>query len=422
LDRIKLVARLSATSSGSMPDQQPQIPTAPSPTAEPRRRPPLIILILVAAMGPLALQILVPSMPGLVEVFGVPYHAVQLSLMLFLIGLAIAQLIYGPLSDRFGRRPVMLAGIGIYLAGTLVCLLSTGIEILLIGRVLQAVGGCAGMVLSRAIIRDLYERDRAASMIAYVTVAMVVAPMVAPIIGGYLDAWFGWHAVFVFVLVYGVIVLASCLVGLHETLKSHRALSHLSDFVAAFGHLLRSRKFLGYSLQVAFTSGTFFSFLGGAAYVVVEILDGTAVDYGLWFLFISAGYMSGNFIAGRVTPRLGSDHMISLGTTCSLAGTLILLVVLLAGGLTVASLFMVSCIVSFGNGFAMPNGFAGAVSVDPSRAGAASGLAGFMQMTISAAMMRLVGVWLDDTALPMVAMMVAGSTLAFAVHRWGMKR
>jgi DHA1 family bicyclomycin/chloramphenicol resistance-like MFS transporter len=342
--------------------------------------------------------------------------------MLFLIGLAIAQLVYGPVSDRFGRRPVMLVGIGIYLAGTLVCLLSTGIEILLIGRVLQAVGGCAGMVLSRAIIRDLYERDRAASMIAYVTVAMVVAPMVAPIIGGYLDVWFGWHAVFLFVLVYGVIVLASCLVGLHETLKTHRALSHLSDFVTAFGHLLRSRKFLGYSLQVAFTSGTFFSFLGGAAYVVVEILGGTAVDYGLWFLFISAGYMSGNFVAGRVTPRLGSDHMISLGTAFSLAGTLILLVVLLAGGLTVASLFMVSCIVSFGNGFAMPNGFAGAVSVDPSRAGAASGLAGFMQMTISAAMMRLVGVWLDDTALPMVGMMVTGSVLAFAVHRWGMRR
>lgn len=278
------------------------------------------------------------------------------------------------------------------------------------------------MVLSRAIIRDLYERDRAASMIAYVTVAMVVAPMVAPIIGGYLDVWFGWQAVFVFVLAYGLVVLASCLVGLHETLKSHRGLSRLSDFALAFGYLLRSRRFLGYSLQVAFTSGTFFSFLGGAAYVVVDIMGGTAVDYGLWFLFISAGYMSGNFIAGRITPRLGSDHMISLGTSISLVGTLILLVVTLADGLTVASLFMVSCIASFGNGFAMPNGFAGAVSVDPSRAGAASGLSGFMQMTISAAMMRMVGVWLDDTALPMVAMMVAGALLAFLVHRWGTAR
>jgi len=404
-----------------MPDQPPQTMIEDTRTTA-TRRPPLIILILVAAMGPLALQILVPSMPGLVDFFGVPFHIVQLSLMLYLIGLAVAQLIYGPLSDRFGRRPVMLAGIGIYLAGTVICLVAPGIEILLVGRVMQAVGGCSGMVLSRAIIRDLYERDRAASMIAYVTVAMVVAPMVAPIIGGYLDVWFGWQAVFVFVLAYGLVVLASCLVGLHETLKSHRGLSRLSDFALAFGYLLRSRRFLGYSLQVAFTSGTFFSFLGGAAYVVVDIMGGTAVDYGLWFLFISAGYMSGNFIAGRITPRLGSDHMISLGTSISLVGTLILLVVTLANGLTVASLFMVSCIASFGNGFAMPNGFAGAVSVDPSRAGAASGLSGFMQMTISAAMMRMVGVWLDDTALPMVAMMVAGALLAFLVHRWGTAR
>jgi MFS transporter, DHA1 family, multidrug resistance protein len=404
-----------------MPDQPP-VPITQASHAAVARRPHIMILVLVAAMGPMALQILVPSMPGLVEVFEVPFETVQLSLMLFLIGLAGAQLIYGPLSDRFGRRPVMLAGIGIYLAGTLICLLSPGIEVLLAGRIMQAIGGCSGMVLSRAIVRDIYERDRAASMIAYITVAMVVAPMVAPLIGGYLDVWFGWHAVFVFVLAYGLLVLGGCLVGLHETHTTHRATSRLADYFIAFGHLLRSRRFLGYSLQVSFTSGTFFSFLGGAAYVVVEIQGGSAVDYGLWFLIISVGYMSGNFIAGRVTPRLGSDHMISLGTACSLIGTLILLAVTLAGGLTVVSLFMVSCIVSFGNGFSMPNGFAGAVSVDPSRAGAASGLSGFMQMTISAAMMRFVGVWLDDSALPMVGMMVTGSVLAFAVHRWGMKR
>ena len=404
-----------------MPDQQPtsQIQEESTSTV---RKSLLVILILVAAMGPLALQILVPAMPGLVEVFAVPYHTVQLSLMLFLIGLAVAQLIYGPLSDRFGRRPMMLAGIGIYLAGALVCLVAPDIELLLVGRVMQAVGGCSGMVLSRAIIRDLYERDRAASMIAYVTVAMVVAPMVAPIIGGYLDVWFDWKAIFVFVLAYGVIVLGACLVGLRETNTSRRTMSRPSDFFAAFGFLLRSRRFLGYSLQVSFTSGTFFSFLGGAAYVVVELMGGSAVDYGLWFLFISAGYMSGNFVAGRVTPRLGSDHMISIGTVVSLIGTVILLTVTLAGGLTVVPLFMVGCIVSFGNGFSMPNGFAGAVSVDPSRAGSASGLSGFLQMTISAAMMRFVGVWLDDSALPMVAMMLTGAVLAFLVHRWGMRR
>jgi len=404
-----------------MPDQQP-MPVTEDARAIPRRRPHLAVLILATAMGPLALQILVPSMPNLAEVYGVPYSAVQLSLLLFLIGLAVAQLVYGPLSDRFGRRPVMLVGICVYLAGTLVCLVSTGIEMLLVGRVLQAVGGCSGMVLSRAIVRDIYDRDRAASMIAYITFAMVMAPMVAPIIGGYLDVWFDWHAIFLFVLAYGVVVLVACLFGLHETLHDHRHLARVADFFVAFGHLLRSRRFLGYTLQVSFTSGTFFSFLGGAAYVVVDILGGTAVDYGVWFLFISGGYMSGNFIAGRITPRLGSDHMITLGTTISMIGTILLMTVTLAGGLTIVSLFMVCCIVSFGNGFAMPNGFAGAVSVDPTRAGAASGLSGFLQMTISAAMMRIVGVLLDDSAMPMVVMMLGGAVLAFLVHRWGSAR
>ncbi|MEM7120834.1 MAG: multidrug effflux MFS transporter [Pseudomonadota bacterium] len=393
-------------------------PTAPRPA----RRPLLIILILVAAMGPLALQILVPSMPGLVEVFAQPYHVVQLSLMLFLIGLAVAQLIYGPLSDRFGRRPIMLAGIGIYLVGTLVCMLAPTIEVLLAGRIMQAVGGCAGMVLSRAIVRDLYERDRAASMIAYITVAMVVAPMIGPIIGSSLDLWLGWQAVFGFVLAYGVLVMAACLFGLHETLKQRVVMSRTADLVNGFGYLLRSRAFLGYSLQVSFTSGTFFSFLGGAAYVVVDVLGGTAIDYGMWFLLISAGYMSGNFMAGRITPRVGSDNMITLGTFISMLGTIALLIVTLAGGLTIASLFLVCISVSFGNGFAMPNGFAGAVSVDPNRAGAASGLCGFMQMTISAAMMRGVGVWLDQTAVPMVVMMLTGAVLAFLVHQWGTRR
>jgi len=181
------------------------------------RRAPLGLLVLVAAIAPAALHMPVPSLPLLAIVFAAPADSVQLILTLYLAGIAVGQLAYGPISDRFGRRPVLIAGLGFFLAGTMVCALAWSLPMLIVGRVIQACGGCAGMVLGRAIVRDLFDRERSASAIATIAMAMSLAPSISPAIGAYLAEWLGWRADFALLGILGAVVLALTIARLEET-------------------------------------------------------------------------------------------------------------------------------------------------------------------------------------------------------------
>ncbi len=180
-------------------------------------RPSYAILIAISAVGPLALNIFMPSMPGLQKEFGVSYGVVQLTLTLYLIGMAACQLVYGPMSDRVGRRPMLLGGLSVFVVASLIAALAPSIEYLIGARLLQALGGAAGIVLARAMVRDVFDRETSASVISYITMAFVVAPMVAPALGGFLDTRFGWRADFWLLTVLGALVLASAWVWLPET-------------------------------------------------------------------------------------------------------------------------------------------------------------------------------------------------------------
>jgi len=359
--------------------------------------PPIWILVAATATGPLALNIFVPSMPGLVRVFDTDYATIQLTLTLYLVGVAVAQLIYGPLSDRFGRRPLLLAGVAIYVLASVLCALAWSIEVLIVGRILQAVGGCAGMVLGRAIVRDVYERNRAASVLAIVTMAMAVAPAIAPALGGYIEIGYGWNATFLVPMVMGVIVLAGAIRGLNETNLHLAPRIDLIAMLRSYGELLRSRAFIGYAGNTAMSVGAFFSFLAGAPYVMIEILDREPSEYGFYFMLISVGYMTGNFGASRLSQRLGVDRMIPIGVAISIVGAVLGASLLVAGIVTAASVFLPMMLVAVGNGLSQPNGIAGAVSVNPRIAGAASGLMGFTQMTCGAIFTIIVGVLQNDS-------------------------
>src|SRR5271169_6678911 len=219
-----------------------------------RRGPPLVLLALVTALAPAALHMLVPALPMLGLVFDAAPGAVQLVLTLFLAGIAVGQLVYGPVSDRFGRRPVLLAGLTLFLVGTVLCGLAWSLPVLIVGRTLAAMGGCAGMVLGRAIVRDVYDRERSASALATIMMVMSLAPSLSPAIGAYLVQWVGWRADFALLGAVGATVLILTAVKLEETHAP--ATVDLASMIGSLVLLLRSAAFLSFVVATAFTSAS----------------------------------------------------------------------------------------------------------------------------------------------------------------------
>ncbi len=374
------------------------------------------MLIAVSAVGPLALNIFMPSMPALPGVFDTDYGTVQLTLGLYLVGLATGQLAYGPLSDRFGRRPLLLGGLSLFLVGSLAACLATSIEMLIVARVVQAIGGCSGLVLGRAIVRDLFDRERSASVISYITAAMVMAPMAGPLIGGYLDDWIGWRSTFVFVGAFGLVVTVFAVLLLHESHHNRQPLPGLGGMAASYAILLRSPIFRGYAFLTTFASASFFAFLGGSPYVVIELMGRSPSEYGWYFALGAFGYMSGNLFSGRMSMRIGIDRMIGIGLALNLAGAVLMLLLWAADYFVPLALFAPMLLSAIGNGLNIPNGNAAAISVIPSRAGAASGLAGFIQMSIGASASALAGYFITTSQLPLAVIMTAATLLGIAFY------
>ena len=368
----------------------------------------LALLMAMTSIGPATLNILVPALPGLVNLLASDAGTVQLTLSLYLLSLATAQLLLGPLSDRFGRRPVVLGGLALAVVASFAAIATASIGALIATRIVQAIGASTGVVIGRAIIRDLYERDRAAAMIGLVTTAMVIAPMIAPLIGGVLDTAFGWESIFIFIAVFSGAVLLWAIVVLPETRPASVA-QRRGVLWQETRSLLGNAKFYGYVLAGALGSAPFFTFLGGGPYVVVTLMGRTSAEYGLWFAVTSLGYMSGNFTASRLSQRFGVDAMIVAGIGFELIGAV--LTAVLVAGLPAAGpaiIFLPQMVISYGNGLLLPNAVAGAVSIRPQAAGTASGMTGFTQMAIGAGSTQLVSILLagTTTAMPMAWMML----------------
>lgn len=376
-----------------------------------RTTPPHILtLVLMAGMAAMNMSAFLPSLPGMTEYFGTEYEVMQLSVSLYLAGTAILQLVIGPISDRFGRRMVTLWGICIFTVATVGCLLSPTVEIFLVFRMLQGVIA-VGLVLSRAIVRDIHPQDKAASMIGYVTMGMALVPMVAPMIGGALDQAFGWHATFWMLLVMGLGVLALCWTDLGETAASDGMT--FRQQLSEYPELLRSRRFWGYVFSAAFASGAFFAFLGGAPWVASNIYGLTPFQSGICFGAPAVGYALGNGISGRYSVRFGVNWMVKVGSVAAVIGLSIATLLAIAGFDSALVFFGFFTFVGVGNGMVIPNASSGMLSVRPRLAGTASGLGASIMIGGGAALSVLAGVVLElgYGSIPLLILMTVSLTL-----------
>ncbi len=383
--------------------------TPPDTPAAPR----LITLVIAAAVSALAMNLFLPSLPGMARAFDVEYAVMQLTVSVYLFATAFVQLLIGPMSDRFGRRPVMIVCFSVFILATLGILAAPNFEVLLIMRAFQAFSA-AGVVLSRAIVRDLVEPARAASMIGYITMGMALAPMIAPAIGGVLEERHGWQATFLLLLGCGIVALLFVVIDLSET--HHVRSSSIMAQVRSYPELLTSRRYWGYVLAASFTAGQFFAFIGGGPFVATEIMRLTPTTYGLLFGLTSFGYLLGNFLTGRYSERMGISRMIFLGNGCAIAGGVIAILLLAIFPREPLAFFGPAVLTGLGNGIALPNAMAGMVSVRKHLAGAASGLGSAVQIGVGGLFSVLGGAFLakGSTAFPLVLVMLGSALLALA--------
>ncbi|MBL6927889.1 MAG: multidrug effflux MFS transporter [Rhodospirillales bacterium] len=385
---------------------------------KPETLPFAALLTALTAFGPLATDMYLPSLPAMAADFATDVGTVQLTLSVFMAGFGISQLMVGPLSDRFGRRPVLIVGVGLYFLATAACALAPTIELLIGLRFVQAIGACTGVVVARAVVRDVYGRDRAAKVLAYMGTAMALAPVIAPIIGGYLVMWSGWRSIFVALAIFGLILVLLVWRQLGETNQYKDVMATRPSWLARnYLTLLGDRSYLGYVLVNTFVFCGMFAFISGSSFVLIKFLGLPPNLFGMCFGIAVLGYMSGTVIAGKLTVRIGIDGMLAAGGVVAMVGGVTMVGLALAGVDHAAAVIGPQFTYMIGMGIVMPNAIAGAIGPYPKMAGAASALLGFVQMAAAALVGLAVGQLDDGTQIPMTTAIAASGTLTFIAYR-----
>ncbi|MFJ5368526.1 multidrug effflux MFS transporter [Bosea sp. CER48] len=379
------------------------------------------VLAMLTALGPLSTDFYLPSLPEIARVMQTDVAGAQATLSSFLFGFAAGQIFWGPLSDRLGRKPILLAGLGLFSVATLACAFAPSIEALTLARALQALGASGPIVLGRAMVRDLYDGVRAGRELARMGMFMGLVPAVAPVIGGVLQTAFGWRSTFLASLAFGFALILVIVTVMPETLRarSPQPLSPIAIF-RGFGVLLRNRAFRVYVALTALAYAGLFAFISGSSFVLIGIYGLTPVQFGFSFGFGVLGFILGTILAQRLVGRRGMDIVIGIGVACLAGGGLAMLVCVLTGLGGAAGVVVPMALYACGVGLTMPQAQASAMMPFPDRAGAASSFNGLCQMLLSACVGLLVGHMLRDAALPlplvMSALGVAALVLFHATH------
>ena len=381
-------------------------------------RPPLsdrallLLLAAVTALGPIATNLYLPALPAVREYFGATVAGVQATFSVSLVTFSFGVLAWGPISDRFGRRTAVLAGLAILVTGALISLGAQSLGWLILGRGIQAFGTATGLVVARAIVVDLYPADRMARMLANLTMVAVLGNSLAPVLGGFLAEGLGWRAIF------GALVIAAATVGLvvwrrlPETRPQMDRPTHGREMVAVAWSLIRMPMFTGCMLQGAAVYATFLVLISLTPYVMISALGRAPTEFGFYYLFIAAGYFFGNWSVSRFMAHHDLHWMVLLGVALTAIGACAALGFVALGFAHPLWIFVPMAVLSYGQGLALPNLTATAVSLAPQHAGVASSTIGFLQQIIGAVCVQWMGHFPTDTAMPMLTFCAATCVLA----------
>ncbi len=379
------------------------------------------LLAALTAIGPLSTDMYLPSLPDIARALTASTAQVQLTISAYLIGFAVGQIIYGPISDRHGRKPVLLAALGLYSAATFICALSPSIDVLIAARALQALGGSGCIMVARAIVRDLYSGPRAGRELSVMGSVMALAPVVAPIVGGVLQTAFGWRSVFVTLVIAGVGGAIVIWLVLPETLrqKASEPVSPAS-MLRSYGVVVRNPAYLAYMALATGSYAGLFAWISGASFVLQNLYGLSPLDFGIAFALSAVGYLTGTNLATRFVMRLGLDRTIGFGCCALAAGGLGMVASVALGFASAFALVLPVAVYLAGMGMVLPQSIAGAMTPFPERAGAASALFGFVQQSIAAMCGATVGALLGHNAWPVasaVAFMGVATLLLWAATR-----
>jgi DHA1 family bicyclomycin/chloramphenicol resistance-like MFS transporter len=374
----------------------------------------IAFLLALSISGPLSINFYLALLPNMAESLSTNASTIQQTVSVYLIGFAGAQLIVGPLSDRFGRRPILIVGYGLFSVASLLCALATDSSVLIAGRFIQSLGGCSGVLISRAIVRDVYPADKMGRIMSYLVTGFSIAPLIAPAIGGYIGIYYGWRSLFFILAGFGFSLMVWSWLGFKETNKNlNPTATGLWKIVSNYAFLLNNPFFLCYLIVISTSVAGILTYTSASSFVLIEVLEVPAQYYGLLFSISALGMFLGSLLSAKLSHHFSSEQAIWYGSLLLLCGGVLLAVLPWLGVVSVLTLVGSMFIYALGNGVVMPSAMALAIMPFPKKAGAAAALIGCCQSALGAACGYVAGLLFDHSAIPMTSTIGLLSLLAF---------
>ncbi len=375
-----------------------------------------LLLGLLVSFAPMTIDLYLPAFPIMARDLATDAESIQLTLSVYMVGFALSQTIFGPISDRFGRKPTIMIGTSIYLVASVACALATTVEQLIVFRLFQSIGAAAAPVVARAVVRDMFTREEAARMYSVVTTVVAIAPVVAPVLGGFIVVWLGWRANFWVLTGFGASAMLLVIVMLPETNRNPDPnATRIGQMLRNFATMLSNRAYLGYVLTVMGNFSGLFAYLLGASFVLVDQLGMSPTSFGLSFGAASVGFMSGAFLGSRIVRYAGVERMCLAGTSFTAAGGALVFVLIWSDVISIWSIIVPTIVYFFGMGMSQPNIQAGAISPYPQMAGAAASLLGLAQYVSAGLLSMVLALFAFDQTFLLATIMGTSGVFAFLV-------